>query len=77
MTSYLGFRLQQRPPVRPIVQIFVKQLFPAGDFKGVFIDEIRGETEIDTTINILIKDCETIRKKAKEELKKQISMLKK
>ena len=77
MTSYLDFRLQQRPPVRPIVQILVKILVPAGDNKGVLIDDISGETEIDTQINILIKDCETIRKKAKEELKKHISMLKK
>lgn len=77
MTSYLDFRLQQRPPVRPIVQILVKILVPAGDNKGVLIDEIRGETEIDTNIDMLIKELETIRKQAKKKLIKQISMLKK
>ena len=77
MTPHFDFRLkQQKPPLRPIGQIRIR-INSSGDDKGVFVDDIRSEEEIDKNINMLIQELETIRKQAKRELRKQISMLKK
>lgn len=77
MTPHFDFRLKQpKPPLRPIGQIRIRIIF-SGDDKGVLVDDIRSETEIDENIDILIQELETIRKQAKRELRKRISMLKK
>ena len=80
MTPPFDFWLQQpKAPGKPIGQIRIRILTGDEGKKGtnILIDDIRSEDKIDKNINMLIQELETIRKQAKKEFTKRISMLKK
>lgn len=75
MTRHFDFQLRQpKGPVKPIGRICIRILVAEDDGTPILIDDIRSEKEIDTNINILIQELETIRKQAKRQFKKQINI---
>ena len=72
MTLHFDFQLRQpKGSVKPIGQIRIR-ILARDEYDGtnILIDDIRSEKEIDTNINILIQELETIRKQAKKQFKK-------
>jgi hypothetical protein len=75
MTRHFDFQLRQpKGPVKPIGHICIRIHITEDDGTPILIDDIKSEKGIDTNINMLIQELETIRKQAKRQFKKQMNI---